>query len=376
MYKLLMVLCISLSPVLQAYAQAPESVEPALEIYGNACEKVISGESKSSTRVRATDKAVFLGVKRLDSLSRAKQILNEHDQNVMIYRLVDEYVEDLTVKTVEENDAKVCVEVKGWLSPGAISEVEKEFIADNSPVNEATPEAVVEVAREVKEDISLSPQNPESLALLHIKTLEYYNGGKSGKYTQILKEQFADNPYFYLTDDAEIACVAERYGAKVPFMRSEETSNDFAGTDDVLLEVLEQYQQRGQEFDNLCCLYSTAPFVTPQRLTEAFDKLDATIDFVFTCVAYSYPIQRGLHIVDGKIGMLWPEYANSRSQDLETSYHDAGQFYLARVASFLEEKTLWGKNTAGLILSELEVQDLDTITDWELAEMKYRLLHS
>ena len=85
MYKLLMVLCISLSPVLQAYAQAPESVEPALEIYGNACEKVISGESKSSTRVRATDKAVFLGVKRLDSLSRAKQILNEHDQNVMIY---------------------------------------------------------------------------------------------------------------------------------------------------------------------------------------------------------------------------------------------------------------------------------------------------
>lgn len=205
MYKLLMVLCISLSPVLQAYAQAPESVEPALEIYGNACEKVISGESKSSTRVRATDKAVFLGVKRLDSLSRAKQILNEHDQNVMIYRLVDEYVEDLTVKTVEENDAKVCVEVKGWLSSGAISEVEKEFIADNSPVNEATPEAVVEVAREVKEDISLSPQNPESLALLHIKTLEYYNGGKSGKYTQILKEQFADNPYFYLTDDAEIA---------------------------------------------------------------------------------------------------------------------------------------------------------------------------
>ena len=93
-------------------------------------------------------------------------------------------------------------------------------------------------------------------------------------------------------------------------------------------------------------------------------------------MAYSYPIQRGLHIVDGKISMLWPEYANSRSQDLETSYHDAGQFYLARVASFLEEKTLWGKNTAGLILSELEVQDLDTITDWELAEMKYRLLHS
>lgn len=203
MLKLLLLLCMGL--IFQAHAQAPESTEQELEIYGNACETVIRGESKSSTRVRATDKAVFLGVKRQDSLSHAKQILNEHDLNVMIYRLVDEYVEDLKVATIEENDAKVCVEVKGWLSFGAISEVEKEFITDSSPVNEATPEAVVEVAREVKENIFLAPQNPESLALLHIKTLEYYNGGKSDKYTQILKEQFADNPYFYLTDDAEIA---------------------------------------------------------------------------------------------------------------------------------------------------------------------------
>lgn len=177
------------------------------------------------------------------------------------------------------------------------------------------------------------------------------------------------------TDDEEIAKIAKKYGAKVPFMRSEETSNDFAGTDDVLLEVLEQYQQRGQEFDNLCCLYSTAPFVSSRRLVEAYNELNSQFDYVFTCVAYSYPIQRSLHIVDGKIGMLYPEYAEARTQDLETIYHDAGQFYFARVSSYLKEKTLWGKNTKGLILSELEVQDLDTLTDWSLAEMKYKLLN-
>ncbi len=120
---------------------------------------------------------------------------------------------------------------------------------------------------------------------------------------------------------------------------------------------------------------ATAPFVTPERLREAYGKMNSEIDSVFTCVAYSYPIQRSLHIVDGRIGMVYPEYMNARSQDLEPIYHDAGQFYFSRTAPFVESRTFWGKNTAGLVLSELEVQDLDTLTDWTLAEMKYELLH-
>lgn len=177
------------------------------------------------------------------------------------------------------------------------------------------------------------------------------------------------------TDDKQIAEIACKYGAQVPFMRSAEMSNDYAGTDDVILEVLRKYKEQGREFETVCCIYSTAPFVTSERLREAYEKMNSEIDSVFTCVAYSYPIQRSLHIVDGKISMLYPEYEASRSQDLETIYHDAGQFYVAKTASFIQEKTFWGKNTAGLVLSELEVQDLDTLTDWQLAEMKYELLY-
>ena len=177
------------------------------------------------------------------------------------------------------------------------------------------------------------------------------------------------------TDDEEIAEIARKYGAKVPFMRSAETSNDYAGTADVILEVLKKYKDLGREFDTICCIYSTAPFVTSGNLMEAYSKLTDGIDFVFTCVAYSYPVQRSLHIVDGKISMVYPEYAASRSQDLEPIYHDAGQFYVAQVESFVQERTFWGKNTVGLVLSELEVQDLDTLTDWTLAEMKYKLFH-
>lgn len=176
------------------------------------------------------------------------------------------------------------------------------------------------------------------------------------------------------TDDDEIARIARECGAKVPFMRSAETSNDYAGTADVILEVVKMYEMLGNKFDTVCCIYPTAPFVTPDRLTEAYSKLTEGIDSVFTCVAYSYPVQRSLHIVDERISLVYPEYAASRSQDLEPFYHDAGQFYVARTIAFNQEKTFWGRNTVGLILSELEVQDLDTLTDWTLAEMKYKLL--
>lgn len=177
------------------------------------------------------------------------------------------------------------------------------------------------------------------------------------------------------TDDEEFAEVARQYGAQVPFMRSAVTANDFASTEDVLIEVLDEYKKQGKEFDNICCLYSTAPFVTAERLKEAYQMMiDEKVDAVFTVVAYSYPIQRCLHVVDGKIRMKWPEYQSARSQDLETIYHDAGQFYFGRVSQLHIEKDLWMKNSVPLILPETEVQDLDTMTDWQLAEMKYNLL--
>ena len=178
------------------------------------------------------------------------------------------------------------------------------------------------------------------------------------------------------TDDEEIAEVARQYGAKVPFMRSATTADDYATTADVMLEVLECYKKQGIEFDTLCCIYSTAPFVTADRLESAYHLLaEKEFDSVFTAVAYSYPVQRGLKMDAGKIRMVWPEYSKSRSQDLETIYHDAGQFYVSRVGSFYRHASFRGPNTGGIILSELEVQDLDTETDWQLAEMKYHLLH-
>lgn len=138
------------------------------------------------------------------------------------------------------------------------------------------------------------------------------------------------------TDDEEIAGVARKYGASVPFMRSAATADDHATTADVLNEVILKYADRGRSFDACCCLYATAPFVTPQRLQEAHAKLDAS-DCIgtFTVVPYSYPVQRSIRIdSDGSSYMSCPEYKSARSQDLETIYHDAGQFYFTMIQDF------------------------------------------
>ena len=175
------------------------------------------------------------------------------------------------------------------------------------------------------------------------------------------------------TDDEEIAEIARESGAEVPFMRSQKTSDDFATTDDVLLEVIETYRQRGEKFDRFCCIYPTCPLLTANRLKEAMAMLNSC-DGVMPVVPFSYPPQRGVIVSGGNIKRKYPEFAKSRSQDLETIYHDCGQFYAVRTEAFLAVGTLQVEHLKPMILTEMEVQDIDNELDWELAELKYHCL--
>lgn len=175
------------------------------------------------------------------------------------------------------------------------------------------------------------------------------------------------------TDDPEIARIAAGAGAKVPFMRSEAASNDFASTADVLTEVLQEYQKRGKEFETMTCLYPTAPFVNAKKLRRAMELLESqNADSVIPVVAFSYPPQRGMVVDNGLLKMKWLEYLKSRSQDLEPFYHDAGQFYVMRVSSFLQQRLLLMERTVPLFVPELEAQDIDNESDWKLAEIKFQ----
>lgn len=179
------------------------------------------------------------------------------------------------------------------------------------------------------------------------------------------------------TDSSEIAEIAKNHGASVPFLRSKKNASDFATTFDVLEEVFRWWNEHRTSLATYaCCIYPTAPFVSSDLLNAAFTKLvDNSFDSVFPVIKYGFPIQRSLKVVNeqGKMRLFQPEHLNSRSQDLENAYHDSGQFYFFNIESVLEQKKLWTNNTGVIEINELDAQDIDTETDWKLAEIKYKL---
>ncbi len=178
------------------------------------------------------------------------------------------------------------------------------------------------------------------------------------------------------TEDEEIAEIGRRYGAEVPFYRSEQTAGDFATTTDVINEVIAEYEKRGEKFDIIACIYPTAPFITSERLRNAVEMLkNSDADSLIPVVRFSFPPQRAMEIQDGLLVFRQPEYMNSRSQDLTPHYHDVGQFYVFRTDGFKKNQRIMAGKILPIELPETEVQDIDNPVDWQLAELKYKLVH-
>ncbi len=178
------------------------------------------------------------------------------------------------------------------------------------------------------------------------------------------------NEIMVSTDDEEIAHIAEKYGAKVPFYRSEQNSDDFATTLDVIQEVRNEYLIRGKQFDNICCIYPTAPLINILDLMKGYNLLLKNIDLVYPITPFSYPILRSVTLDnDGNIQMKWPEFAKSRSQDLEKFYHDCGQWYWYKNDSLTNNSFTAIKS---ILIDNIGVQDIDNEDDWEIAEIKFK----
>lgn len=173
------------------------------------------------------------------------------------------------------------------------------------------------------------------------------------------------------TDDEEIADIAKRYGASVPFMRSEKTANDTASLSDVIEEVKNIYASHKVEFEHICCILATSPLLTKELLQCGLNELIAKkADSVRPVVRFDYPVQRAFMMdAEGSVSMFYPECYRTRSQDLKPAFHDAGMFYWMR-----SDKGLKGNNRFGFEISEMECQDIDNETDWQMAELKFKLL--
>ncbi len=177
------------------------------------------------------------------------------------------------------------------------------------------------------------------------------------------------------TDDLEIAEIAKKYGATVPFFRSSDTSNDYATTFDVLNEVLAEYDKKGNSFEYLCCLYPCAPFVSSKILAESYATLlENDIQSVVPVCKFPAPIEWAIDIQDNLIKFKNMSNTLIRSQDLTPSYYDAGMFYFSKIKDMLMNKSLVLEKSMPVIINEREVQDIDDLEDWKLAEVKYKSL--
>ena len=178
------------------------------------------------------------------------------------------------------------------------------------------------------------------------------------------------------TDDQEIAEIAKQYGAEVPFMRPAELSDDHAGTTPVIKQAIQWLTDNLQAPRLVCCIYATAPFVSAYDIKHGLDQLEQTnASYAFTVTSYAFPIQRAIRITEvNNVEMFSPEHFQTRSQDLEEAYHDAGQFYWGKVDAWMSEKVIFGSESTPVILPRHRVQDIDTLEDWDRAEWLFKAM--
>lgn len=176
------------------------------------------------------------------------------------------------------------------------------------------------------------------------------------------------------TNDDEIANTAKQYGADIPFMRPESLSDDLTGTGPVIIHTIDFLKQQGITPDFVCCLYATVPMLKPRYIREGLELLqnNPERDFAFSVTEHRYPVQRSFYLREGVVTPLQPECLPMRSQDLESVYHDAGQFYWGKTESFVNNVPLFSAHALPIVLPHYLVQDVDTMDDWRRAEAMYR----
>ncbi len=180
------------------------------------------------------------------------------------------------------------------------------------------------------------------------------------------------------TDSPQIAGVARDCGARVPFLRPAELSDDVTPTIPVLRHAIHQLAGDAAPPDFVCCIYAAAPLIEPADLMRALELLqqDPELEFAFPVTRFSFPIFRAVRIDNNRTSMIWPEHELTRSQDLPEAWHDAGQFYFGRTRAFMANDGFFSARSAPVILPGHRVQDIDTEEDWVRAEALFRARES
>ena len=225
-------------------------------------------------------------------------------------------------------------------------------------------------------NIAIIPARGGSKRIPH-KNIKIFHGKPMIAYSiDAAKQSGCFDKIIVSTDDQEIADVALKYGAEVPFLRPANIADDFATTLDVMQHAIAWCKDQQWVVDKACCIYATAPFILPEDIKHGLVELsDDKVQYAFSATTFPFAIQRAISLDEsGAVSMFSPEYENTRSQDLPEAYHDAGQFYWGKATAYLTGKSFFSEHSKVVILPRRRVQDIDTPEDWELAESLFSVL--
>jgi pseudaminic acid cytidylyltransferase len=172
------------------------------------------------------------------------------------------------------------------------------------------------------------------------------------------------------TDDDEIAKIAKERGAETPFARPAELADDSTPTVPVITHAITACENLGWQIDWVCCIYPGVPFLQVDDLKGALQLLQrADVDYCFPVTEFPHAIQRALSINEnGRLSSFWPEYELTRTQDLDSAYHDAGQFYWGSKQAWMTNNRFHSCGV-GFVIPNWRVIDIDTPNDWHRAEI-------
>ena len=177
------------------------------------------------------------------------------------------------------------------------------------------------------------------------------------------------------TDSDEIATIAKEFGGDVPFVRPAVLSDDFSGTTEVIAHTIKWFQEKGDQIDLACCIYATAPFLSPETIIKGMKLIEErNKQYSLTVTHFPSSIHRAIKIDNNELDMFWPENFNVRTQDLEEAYYDAGQMYWGKPEAFINSLPFYTHNSVPVILPNYLVKDIDTLEDWRTAELLYKAM--
>jgi N-acylneuraminate cytidylyltransferase len=209
------------------------------------------------------------------------------------------------------------------------------------------------------------------------KNIKYFHNKPMIAYSiEVAKNSKLFDKIIVSTDDEEIAKIAREYGAETPFMRPKELSDDFTGTGAVVNHAIKFLKDNKEDIKYICTIYATAPLLQQEYLVEGFERLkDSDAHMAFAATSMPFPIQRTFKLTkNNRCEMFTPEYFSSRSQDLEEAYQDAGQFFWKNL-DIKPTDIAFGKDSIPIIIPRYLVQDIDTLEDWERAEIMYEVIN-